>query len=108
MQLEKVIAESIRLTEELENQPLNFEVQILSGKLLELEGKKEEALKVFHGLLNQAVSEEQEAAVCYEIFVINGTDITFGKRALDIYRDLSGKTSKFVYNTRLAYLEKAL
>lgn len=108
MQLEKVIAESIRLTEELENQPLNFEVQILSGKLLELEGKKEEALKVFHNLLNQANSEEQTAAVCYEIFVLNGTDLTFGKKALDIYRNLSGKTSKFVYNTRLAYLEKAL
>lgn len=108
VELEKVIRESIHLTEVLENQPLYFEVQILSGKLLHLKGKKEEALKVFHGLLNQAVGEEQIAAVYYEIFVLNGTNITFGKKALDLYRKLSGKTSKFVYNTRLAYLEKAL
>ncbi|MEY2950832.1 MAG: hypothetical protein RLZZ248_2033 [Bacteroidota bacterium] len=106
--LEKVIQESIQLTSELENQPLYFEVQILSGKLLQLKGEKEEALKVFHSLLNQATDDEQTAAVYYEIFVLDGTDITFGKKALDIYKNLSEKTSKFVYNTRLAYLEKAL
>lgn len=107
-QLEKVIQESIRLTEELKNQPLYFEVQILSGKLLELKGEKEEAIKVFYSLLSQSTMDEQTAAVCYEIFVLNGTDTSFGKKALEIYRNLSGKTSKFIYNTRLAYLEKAL
>lgn len=105
-ELDKTVAEALQVADELGNPDLRFEARLLEAKTHTVLGQTDLARKIFLELLEDGITPDHEAAVCYELFRIDPGDNYSRKKALDLYRTLYRQTPRYLFKMRLEILEK--
>lgn len=103
--LEKVRDEALSLARDLGNPDLLFDAALLDAKVRSVYGESKTATAMLQQLLGQASSQDQNAAVLFELWRIHPDYEEYRDKALEAYRKLYRETPRFIYRQRIEELE---
>lgn len=101
-----ICQEAVALADELGNPDLTFEAQILSAKARFFLGQPGSGVAALTQLLEHSLSEDQKAAVYFELHKMDATNALYRPLALALYIKLFEATPKFSYKTRIEFLSE--
>lgn len=97
----EVLTKVEEIVDTLDNPDLKFGAVILKAEVLGLQGKTEKAVQLLEAKLTEVLSQEEEAAVHYELFKLDRSDNIHLKKAFDLYESLYEKIPKFLFKQRI-------
>lgn len=104
--LPAITKEANEIAEELGNPDLIFDTDLLAVQLMIAKKDHAAAKKELSALLQTDLSEEQEAAAYFELYLLEPEKDSYLQEALQRYRKMYEHTPKFVYKRRLEVLEQ--
>ncbi len=107
-ELEKVVADSLAIANELSNPDLRFEAEILAAKYQRLQGNLEKAEAAMHQLLLRPLHLAQEAAVYAELIRIKPENTTLREKALQLYQGLYEATPRYSFKKQIENLKSEI
>ncbi len=100
-----IFKEARALAIDLGNPDLLLEIKLLGLRIASKEGKKEEVLEEIRKALPETTGKAEKAAFFFLAFE-TGPNPDNHKQALALYRELFAQTPKYLYQQRIAQLEK--
>ncbi len=102
--LQQVAGEVLEMANALNSNDLAFEAHILQAKAQHLQGYREQAIQTLQALDSRAHTLAQQAALCFERYLLMPHEEQLRLQALNLYQHLYEQTPKFLFKHRMEIL----